>query len=75
MAFHLGGKGLHHLTGGVEVSIAQDVEQMIIAELHILTVLCLIQSVGIDKQRTTLDVIYFLALKLLSRHDADGEVR
>ena len=64
MAFHLSSKGLYHLTGRVEVGVAQDVKQKVFAKLLELSVLGLIQSVSIDKQRTTLDVINFLALEL-----------
>ena len=55
--------------------IAQDIYQMVIAKLVVLTVLGFVQSIGIDEQRTTLDTVYLLALELQSWHYADGEVR
>ena len=75
MLLYLSGQCLYHLTGCVEMRIAQDIYQMIIAKLTVLAVLGLVQSIGIDEQRTTLDTVYLLALELQSWHYADGEVR
>ena len=74
MLLYLSGQCLYHLTGCVEMRIAQDVYQMVIAKLVVLTVLGFVQSIGIDEQRTTLDTVYLLALELQSWHYADGEV-
>ena len=74
MLLYLSGQCLYHLTGCVEMSIAQDIYQMVIAKLTVLAVLGFVQSVGIDKQRTALDAIYLLALELQTWHYADGEV-
>lgn len=74
MLLYLSGQCLYHLTGCVEMSIAQDIYQMVIAKLTVLAVLGFVQSIGIDEQRTTLDTVYLLALELQSWHYADGEV-
>ena len=75
MLLYLSGQCLYHQTGCVEMRIAQDIYQMVIAELSKLAVLGFVQSIGIDEQRTTLDATYLFAFELQTRHYADGEVR
>lgn len=55
---------LDDLTGVIEMSLAKDMEQMVVAKLNELAVLGLVQSVSIDKQRMVLDTLYLLANKL-----------
>ena len=40
----------HHATGGLVLIAAQDVEQTVIAELVLLCILGLVQSIGIDEK-------------------------
>ena len=64
----------YHLTGVFKVGTSQDFEQTIIAELLLLRILCLIKTVGIDKQQTILNAIDFFALILQFRPQADGRI-
>ena len=61
MLFYIGLDGLNHILSRVELGITQEIEQTIVAELLLLEILSLIQSVGIDKQRTALDARNLLA--------------
>ena len=65
-------QSLDDLLGGVEVSVAQDVEQAVVAELLLLRVLGFVESVGIDEERTALDGVDALALVLQAWPQADG---
>ena len=64
----------YHLLGVFEVGTSQDFEQTIIAELLLLRILCLIKTVGIDKQQAILNAIDFFALILQFRPQADGRI-
>ena len=75
MLLHLSSQRLDDLLCRVEVRVAQYVEQTLIAELLVLAILSLVQSVGVDEQRTTVDVGNLLALEFQPGQYADWEVR
>ena len=62
MLLHFSGQRLYRLTGILEVRMAQDVKQPIVAKLLLLTVFCLVQTVGIDEEWSSLDAVYLLTL-------------
>ena len=68
------GEGLDDLLGGVEVGVAQDVENSLVAKLLLMRVLGFVQSVGVDEQCPALDGVDFFTLVFQVGTDADGHV-
>jgi hypothetical protein len=64
----------HYLTGILEFGMAQDVEHTVIAQLLLTVVLCLVQSVAIDEERTPFDGCDLLADELQPGPEADGGI-
>ena len=57
------------------MGVTENVEQTLVAELGVVTVLGLVQSVGIEEQRAAFDGINLLTLVDQTGNDADGDVR
>ena len=74
VGFHLGLERFDDLTGGIEMRIAQELQQAVVAELFLLRVLGFVESVGIDKQRTALDGVNLLTFVFQSGPQTDGRV-
>ena len=61
MLFYLCCEGFDDLLGCVEVGVAKDAEQTLVAKLTQFGVFGLVKSVGIYKERTPLYAIYLFA--------------
>ena len=61
MSLYVGCQGFDYLMGCVEVGVAKDAEQTLVAKLTQFGVFGLVKSVGIDKERTSLNAIYLFA--------------
>ena len=64
MLLNFGFQGVDHLLGRLQVCVAQELQQAVVAELLLLLVLGLVQSVGVDEERVALDVSNLLPLVL-----------
>ena len=51
MGFHLGLEGVDDLLGRIEMGMAQNLYQAVVAKLFLLRILGFVESVGIDEQR------------------------
>ena len=60
MGFNLSLERFDNMLGGIEMRIAQEIQQAVVVELFLLRILGFVESVGIDKQRTAFDRIYLL---------------
>jgi len=75
VVLHLGHQCLDDLPGRAEGCGAQDAEQTVVAKLLLLLVLRFVKTVGVEKQRTALDIVNLLALVFDAREEADGGIR
>ena len=74
MTLNLGGHRLNHLSGIAGGSLVENIEHPVVAELLVIGILSLVQSVCVDEEHAALDAVDLLALVLEFREYADGHV-
>ena len=71
VTFHFGLQDIHYLLGILEVGMSQDIEHVLIAELLVILVLRLIESICINQERMPLNRLDFLAYEFDARPQTD----